>query len=156
MFKLRTMRLGADKEKDKYLNLNEADGPVFKIKDDPRFTKVGKIFAHTGIDELPQLINVLRGEMSLVGPRPLPVEEEKKIPPSWRETRRSVKPGIISSWAVGGAHRLRFNQWMELDIKDIRNKSLIYDAIIIVKGLRLLIANVSNIVFNHCRRLCSF
>jgi lipopolysaccharide/colanic/teichoic acid biosynthesis glycosyltransferase len=148
MFKLRTMRLGADEEKGKYLKFNEADGPVFKIKNDPRYTRLGKLLAYTGIDELPQIVNVLKGEMSLVGPRPLPVDEERKIALKWRIKRKSVKPGITSSWAIGGAHRLPFPQWMELDMQDINNKSSFYDAMIIVKTFRLLITNVFIALFN--------
>lgn len=156
MFKFRTMRLGADEEKSKYLNLNEADGPVFKIKDDPRFTKLGKILAYTGIDELPQLVNVLRGEMSLVGPRPLPVDEERRIPLQWRQKRSLVKPGITSSWAVSGTHRLSFPEWMELDMRDIRHKSAFYDAMIIFRTFRLFIINVFRLFFNLRHYLRAF
>ena len=148
MFKLRTMYPEAEKDREKIEHLNEADGPVFKIKNDPRYTKLGKVLAYTGFNELPQFINVLRGEMAVVGPRPLPVEEENKIPLKWRQTRRTVKPGITSSWAVSGSHRLSFPQWMELDMKDIRNKSVFYDAMIIVKTFRLLIVNVSRTIFS--------
>lgn len=148
MFKFRTMRLGAEEEKIRYLNLNEADGPVFKIKDDPRFTKFGKILAYTGIDELPQLINIIRGEMSLVGPRPLPVDEEREIPSQWRQKRNSVKPGITSSWAINGTHSLSFSEWMELDMQDICNKSIFYDAMIIFKTFWLLLINVFRLIFD--------
>lgn len=90
MYKFRTMYPGAERDRKKYQRLNEADGPVFKIKDDPRFTKLGKCLAGTGLDELPQIINVFKGEMSLVGPRPLPIDEETKIPAKWRLKRRTV------------------------------------------------------------------
>ena len=153
MFKFRTMRLGADKEKNKYLHLNEADGPVFKIRNDPRYTKLGKILAYTGFDELPQLINVLKGEMALVGPRPLPSEEESKIPLEWRQIRRSVKPGITSSWAVSGSHRLSFRQWMELDMKDIRRKGFWYDAGIILKTIWALTINIVRLGFTGLDKL---
>lgn len=156
MFKFRTMYPGAEKDRGKIERLNEADGPVFKIKNDPRYTKLGKILAYTGLDELPQLINVLMGEMAVVGPRPLPAEEERKISAQWKQTRRTVKPGITSSWAVSGSHRLSFPQWMELDMKDIRHKSFFYDAMIIVKTFRLLIINVSRIIFSFRHRLRVF
>jgi len=117
----------AEKLKKKYLHLNEANGPVFKIRDDPRYTRVGKFLSHTGLDELPQFINVVKGDMSLVGPRPLPVNEEGQIPVRWQKKRRLAKPGIACSWLLEGAHNLPFNQWMKLDLIDIKKSSLIYD-----------------------------
>ena len=141
MYKFRTMYPGAEHDQKKYLELNEADGPVFKIKNDPRFTKIGKWLARTGLDELPQIINVFKGEMSLVGPRPLPVGEEKKISKKWRLRRRSVKPGIISSWVINGGHRRSFREWMEYDIKDISNRNLLYDTVIVVKTILFFIKN---------------
>lgn len=147
MYKVRTMYPGADEDKSKYLDLNEADGPVFKIKNDPRYTKLGKVLADTGLDELPQLINVLRGEMAVVGPRPLPADEEKKIPLRWRQNRRTVKPGITSSWVVSGGHNLRFREWMELDMKDIRRKSFRYDAGIVLQTILAVVINVVNLAF---------
>jgi len=85
MWKFRTMKVGAEEEKEKLLALNEADGPVFKIRNDPRFTRVGRWLSRVGLDELPQLWNVVRGEMALVGPRPLPAEEARKVPKKyWR------------------------------------------------------------------------
>ena len=148
MFKFRTMYSGAEKDRENFRALNEADGPVFKIKNDPRFTRFGKWLAWSGLDELPQIINVLKGEMALVGPRPLPMEEEREISSQWKQARRAVKPGITSSWAVSGSHRLSFRQWMELDMKDISNKNVFYDAMIIVKTLRLLIINVFRTIFS--------
>ena len=116
MYKFRTMVEGAEELKKKYFNLNEASGPVFKIKEDPRFTKVGRILAHTGIDELPQLINVVKGEMVLVGPRPLPVDEANKVPKKYKK-RFLVLPGATSLWLVKGAHKLAFDEWMRLDLE---------------------------------------
>lgn len=142
MYKFRTMYPGAEDDQEKYRRLNEADGPVFKIRDDPRFTKLGRWLAKTGLDELPQIINFLKGEMSLAGPRPLPVNEEAKIPSKWRFKRRTVKPGLTSSWLVKGGHNLKFSEWMELDMKDIDNKNLWYDLKIIGKTISLLIKNL--------------
>jgi lipopolysaccharide/colanic/teichoic acid biosynthesis glycosyltransferase len=89
-YKFRNMVKEAKNLKKKYFHLNEADGPVFKIRDDPRYTRVGKFLSHTGLDELPQLINILKGEMSLVGPRPLPVDEEKQIPKKWQKRHQDA------------------------------------------------------------------
>jgi lipopolysaccharide/colanic/teichoic acid biosynthesis glycosyltransferase len=120
------MVMGAESQKLKVKRQNEVDGPVFKIYDDPRFTKVGKILSHTGLDELPQLVNILKGDMALVGPRPLPVEESKKIPRIY-ESRYRVLPGIISPWVVGGYHKVSFNKWMESDVQYVKNKNIFLD-----------------------------
>ena len=95
MYKFRTMVGNAEKAKRNYVSLNESVGPAFKIHNDPRFTPIGKILSHTGLDELPQLFNVLRGDMALIGPRPLPVSEAKKLKP-WMHARQQIRPGIIS------------------------------------------------------------
>lgn len=141
-YKFRNMVKNAEQLKKKYLHLNEANGPVFKIEDDPRYTKVGKFLSHTGLDELPQLFNILKGEMSLVGPRPLPVDEETKIPKKWQILRCQAKPGIACSWLLKGAHSLSFNQWMKLDSEDIQRSSLGYDLVIFIQvvllGLKLI------------------
>lgn len=121
IYKFRTMYIGADKDKKKYLHLNEGIYPAFKIHNDPRFTKFGKIISKTGLDELPQIINIFRGEMNLIGPRPLPVEEFNNLPKNWQRLRNRVKPGIISSWPIEGSHNLTKEQWYQLDKKDINN-----------------------------------
>lgn len=126
IYKFRTMKKDAEKRKKQYLHLNEADGPVFKIKDDPRYMNSGKILSRFGLDELPQLINIAKGDMAFVGPRPLPVDEAKKVPQKYRK-RFSVLPGITSLWVVNGAHALSFDQWMELDIWYIKHKSVLLD-----------------------------
>lgn len=148
LYKFRTMRAGAEGEQEKLQKLNEADGPVFKIRDDPRFTKIGRWLARTGLDELPQIVNVIMGEMALVGPRPLPVDEEAKISPKWRLKRRTIKPGITSSWVVNGGHNLKFREWMELDMKDIENKNFIYDFVILVKTLGIVIRNAAHFIYS--------
>ena len=141
LIKFRTMRLGAEREQRHLQFVNEADGPVFKIFNDPRYTKFGKILARTGFDELPQLINVLRGEMSLVGPRPLPVYEAKKLSKS-QKVRELVKPGITSSWIVSGAHNLKFREWMELDRKYVENASFTEDVSILFKTVKMVFSLV--------------
>ena len=132
LVKFRTMMVGAQVLQSKYKHLNEVDGPVFKIRDDPRYTKFGKLLARTGLDELPQLINVIKGEMSLVEPRPLPVNEAKKLTKA-QKIRELVKPGITSSWVISGAHDLKFNEWMRLDKVYVENASLSKDLEILFK-----------------------
>jgi lipopolysaccharide/colanic/teichoic acid biosynthesis glycosyltransferase len=132
IWKFRTMKKGAAEEQKKYLSLNEADGPVFKIRHDPRFTKFGKWLSWSGLDELPQLINVIRGEMVLVGPRPLPVSEAKAVPNKY-SSRFRVLPGITSPWVIQGAHALTFKQWMESDLEYATKKSVRGDLSIIMQ-----------------------
>ncbi len=141
MYKIRTMVDNAESLKSKVYDLNEADGPVFKIRDDPRHTKIGRILARTALDELPQLINLIKGEMSFVGPRPLPVDEAKKIPQRY-QARFQVLPGMTSSWIVAGAHRLKFNEWMKLDLEYVKNQSFWGDLKILGKTLLLILNSV--------------
>jgi len=139
LYKFRTMVKNAQELKKKYQKFNEANGPVFKIKDDPRLTNFGKKQVRSGLDELPQLINVLKGEMSLVGPRPLPIEEAIKIKKKYRKTRESVKPGLVSSWVACGTNHSSFQRWMELDMRDIKNSSLFWDSKVILESLKILL-----------------
>ena len=107
-------------------------GPMFKIKDDPRITKVGKFIRKTSIDELAQLVNVLKGDMSLVGPRPsLPKEVEQFE--DWMLERLEVKPGLTCYWQVMGRNNIEFEEWMELDVKYVRERSLWLDIKLIFK-----------------------
>lgn len=142
IYKIRTMVDNAESIKPKIKSLNEVDGPVFKIYNDPRFTKVGKFLSHAGLDELPQLINIIKGEMDFVGPRPLPIEEAVKIPKKY-EKRFSVLPGITSPWVLQGAHKLSFDQWMESDLDYIKNKSFWYDLVILGKSVFLILKLIS-------------
>jgi lipopolysaccharide/colanic/teichoic acid biosynthesis glycosyltransferase len=122
MLKFRTMRLGADDEKQALRQHSEQDGPAFKIKDDPRLTTVGRFLRATSIDELPQLWNVLRGEMSLVGPRPLPCDESARCR-RWQRRRLEVTPGLTCIWQVSGRNLLPFEEWMRMDLRYVDGRS---------------------------------
>ena len=113
-------------------HLNEQTGPVFKIKDDPRITKVGKFIRKTSIDELPQLFNILKGEMSLVGPRP-PIPREVAQYNAYQLQRLAVKPGLTCYWQVGGRNSIDFDGWVELDLKYIQERSTWVDIKLIFK-----------------------
>ena len=139
LYKFRTMVVGAEERKRGLMADNEADGPVFKIYNDPRYTKFGKELAHTGLDELPQIVNVLKGEMSLVGPRPLPVSEAKKVPKKY-QLRFSVLPGITSSWIVRRSHKMSFNNWMKLDLRYREDFSITEDINILLSTWKLMIS----------------
>ena len=114
------------------LSLNEQDGPAFKIKNDPRVNRLGRILRATSIDELPQLINVLRGEMSLVGPRPLPCAEMMACR-GWLRRRLDVTPGLTCFWQVQGRSKVSFADWVRMDVKYIRSRSLATDAKLLLK-----------------------
>lgn len=138
IYKIRTMVVDAESLKSKIYHLNEADGPVFKIQNDPRYTKFGYFLAHNGLDETPQLINIVKGEMAFIGPRPLPIEEAKKVQKKY-EQRFSVLPGISSLWVVEGTDHTDFDRWMKLDLEYVKNKGLWYDIKIAIKTIWLLI-----------------
>jgi len=138
IIKFRTMISGADKFQKKYKDLNESDGPVFKIRNDPRFTTFGKILSNTGLDELPQFINVLKGDMSIVGPRPLPVEEAGKLSIT-QKIRESINPGITSNWVVQGSHKMKFNEWMKLECEYVRSASFFSDISIMLQTVLLIV-----------------
>lgn len=127
IFKFRTMVPNAEKMMAQLEAQNEASGPVFKIKTDPRITPIGKILRRTSIDELPQLLNVLKGDMSLVGPRPLPVRDYEGFSEDWQRRRFSVRPGITCLWQVSGRSSLPFEQWMKLDLQYMDEWSLWLD-----------------------------
>ena len=132
MYKFRSMVSNAEDLKDLLVDQNEASGPVFKIKHDPRVTKVGRFIRKTSIDELPQLLNVLKGEMSLVGPRP-PLPEEVEKYTSYERQRLSVIPGLTCYWQVSGRSKLSFEQWVELDLKYIEERNFYIDIKLIFK-----------------------
>jgi exopolysaccharide biosynthesis polyprenyl glycosylphosphotransferase len=133
--KFRSMRVDAEKYRNELEALNEMDGPVFKIKNDPRTTLLGRLLRKTSIDELPQLFNVFRGQMSLVGPRPLPVYEVAQFE-RWQRRRLSMKPGLTCLWQVGGRSTITdFDDWMKLDLKYIDDWSLGLDLKILLKTI---------------------
>jgi len=137
MYKFRSMVSNAEDLRESLLQYNEVSGPVFKIRKDPRVTKVGKFLRKTSLDEFPQLINVLRGEMSLVGPRPpLPIEVEKYT--SYEEQRLSVVPGLTCYWQVSGRSNMDFHEWVDLDLKYIRERSTLVDIKLICKTVLVL------------------
>ncbi|HPF03940.1 MAG TPA: exopolysaccharide biosynthesis polyprenyl glycosylphosphotransferase [Bacteroidales bacterium] len=136
LYKFRTMIRGADELRDELGNLNEADGPVFKMRNDPRITKFGRFLRRSGLDELPQLVNVFKGEMSLIGPRP-PLPEETKRYKKWQIRRLSVKPGLSCFWQIKpDRNAILFEKWMEMDLAYIDNWSLRLDFIILLKTIK--------------------
>ena len=135
LYKFRTMIDGADKLQDELEALNEVSGPVFKMKNDPRVTKVGKLLRKISIDELPQVFNVLKGDMSLVGPRPLPVRDYNGFDQDLHRRRFSIRPGITCLWQVNGRSSVPFENWMQMDMQYIDNWSLWMDLKIMVKTI---------------------
>lgn len=137
MYKFRSMVVNAEELKENLEEQNEMSGPMFKIKDDPRITKVGKFIRKTSIDELPQLWNILKGDMSLVGPRPsLPKEVEQFD--NWMFKRLSVRPGLTCYWQVSGRNNIDFEDWMKLDIKYVEERNLWIDIKLIFKTVFVL------------------
>ena len=142
MYKFRSMVSNAEELKDKLMEQNEMSGPMFKMKHDPRITKVGKLIRKTSIDELPQLINILKGEMSLVGPRPSLPKEVAKFEP-WMLERLEVKPGLTCYWQVMGRNDIDFEDWMKLDIKYVHDRNLWLDMKLIFKTFFVLFGDES-------------
>jgi lipopolysaccharide/colanic/teichoic acid biosynthesis glycosyltransferase len=124
---------GAEEAQDMLMHLNITDGPTYKTPDDPRLTRFGRFLRQTSIDELPQLFNVLRGEMSLVGPRPLAVLENRYT--GHQHLRLSVKPGLTCIWQVSGRSKIGFNRWMEMDLEYVGSRSLVYDLKLVFKTI---------------------
>jgi exopolysaccharide biosynthesis polyprenyl glycosylphosphotransferase len=135
MIKFRTMCVDAEARLQEIEHLNEKSGPIFKISNDPRTTRVGKWLRKMSIDELPQLINVLLGDMSIVGPRPLSVRDAVRMELAWQKRRFSVKPGLTCLWQVSGRSNLSFEQWMQLDLEYIDRWSLGLDGLILLRTI---------------------
>ena len=134
LFKFRSMRADAETMRGGLEPLNEMDGPVFKIRNDPRLTPLGRFMRRFSLDELPQLVNILKGEMSFVGPRPpLPEEVERYEP--WQRRRLRMQPGLTCLWALAGRNQLNFERWMELDLEYIDNWSPALDWKILLKTI---------------------
>ena len=142
MYKFRSMVVNAEELKKALENQNEMSGPMFKMKKDPRITRVGRFIRKTSIDELPQLVNVIKGDMSLVGPRPsLPKEVEQFEP--WMKERLTVQPGITCFWQVMGRNSIPFEEWMKLDVKYVRERDYCLDIRLIFKTFFVLFGDDS-------------
>ena len=141
LYKFRTMVTNAEQLKHELAAMNEMNGPVFKVSNDPRVTPIGKFLRKYSLDELPQLFNVLRGEMSLVGPRPLPVDEVKRFNDLAHRRRLSVKPGLTCLWQISGRNNVSdFKEWVRLDLEYIDNWSLWLDLKILWRTLPAVLA----------------
>jgi len=138
-FKFRSMHQGAENVIASLRPLSGVDGPVFKLKEDPRITGTGRFLRRSSLDELPQLLNVLKGDMSVVGPRPnLPSEVSQYLP--WQKRRLDVTPGITCYWQIAGRSHIGFQEWMRLDLEYIRSRSLVTDIKIMLKTIPAVIA----------------
>jgi len=135
LYKFRTMVQDAEKMQKELEEFNEADGPVFKIKNDPRITREGRFLRNTSIDEFPQLLNVLKGDMSLVGPRPLPVRDYEGFDQRWFNRRFSVRPGMTCIWQIDGRSDISFDKWIQLDLRYIDTWSLPLDFQILLRTI---------------------
>ena len=141
MYKFRSMVVDAESLQKALLAQSEQDGPAFKMRNDPRITGIGHFIRKTSIDELPQLWNVLRGDMSLVGPRPLPCHESDACTP-WQRRRLDVTPGLTCIWQVYGRSRVTFAEWMRMDLIYGRSRGLLHD-------LKLLIKTIPAVLFRR-------
>ncbi len=137
MYKFRSMVENAEDILRELKSKNEMSGPMFKIKHDPRVTRIGRFIRKTSLDELPQLINVLKGDMSLVGPRPNLPREVKQFD-KWMLDKLVVRPGLTCFWQVMGRNSIGFIEWMKLDIKYVEERNLIWDIVLIIKTFRVL------------------
>jgi len=138
-YKFRSMFADADERKKEVEALNEQDGPVFKVRSDPRVTSVGRFLRRSSLDEIPQIFNVVKGQMSIVGPRPpLPSEVLRYQP--WHRKRLEVTPGITCLWQISGRSHVSFNEWMRLDMEYIKQRSLRTDLLILLKTIPAVIA----------------
>lgn len=138
-YKFRSMYAGADQRRDELSGLNEQAGPIFKMRDDPRITTVGRFLRRSSLDEIPQILNVLKGDMSIVGPRPaLPAEVARYEP--WQLRRLDAKPGLTCLWQISGRSHIGFDEWMRLDLEYLRTRSLRTDLVILAKTIPAVMA----------------
>jgi exopolysaccharide biosynthesis polyprenyl glycosylphosphotransferase len=135
LYKFRTMVPDAEQMQSELEGQNEMDGPVFKIRDDPRVTNVGRWLRRWSIDELPQLFNVIKGDMSLVGPRPLPLRDYDGFSEDWQRRRFSILPGITCTWQVNGRNEISFEDWIRMDMEYIDNWKLSNDIKILLRTI---------------------
>jgi lipopolysaccharide/colanic/teichoic acid biosynthesis glycosyltransferase len=136
MWKFRTMQADAENRREELASRNVMKGPVFKVEDDPRVTTFGKWLRRTSVDEFPQLLNVLKGEMSLVGPRPLPLYEVEKFERAAHRRRLSMKPGLTCLWQIRGRNKVTdFHDWVRMDLEYIDNWSVFLDLYIILRTI---------------------
>ena len=140
MYKFRSMVINAEDLLKELKSKNEMSGPMFKIKHDPRVTKIGKFIRKTSLDELPQLINVLKGDMSLVGPRPNLPNEVKQFD-KWMLDKLVVRPGLTCFWQIMGRNTIGFVEWMKLDIEYIEKRSLKLDIFLIIKTIKVFLGD---------------
>jgi len=134
IYKIRTMKIGSEAKQKSLSKANIAPIPMFKVEDDPRFISLGKIISKLGIDELPQLLNILKGEMSFVGPRPLPVYEAVKLSSSWN-FRYEARPGLISFWALSPKRYESLSKWKELEKNTLRINSVKEEVALVFKAI---------------------
>jgi lipopolysaccharide/colanic/teichoic acid biosynthesis glycosyltransferase len=134
IFKFRTMCVDAEAKKQALRALSEQDGPAFKLKHDPRVTAIGKLLRKTSLDELPQFWNVLKGDMSLVGPRPLPVDEQNGCD-QWQRNRLDVTPGLTCIWQIKGRSQVSFADWVRMDVHYLRRRTLLHDLKILLQTI---------------------
>lgn len=139
LYKFRSMCVDADEKLKDLQELNERDGPVFKIKNDPRVTKVGKFIRKTCIDELPQLVNIIKGDMSIVGPRP-PLPNEVEQYNSYQKQRLLVVPGLTCYWQIQKGEETTFDEWVELDLKYIKERSILLDFRLILLTFKVILS----------------
>lgn len=139
ILKFRSMRSDAHARRGDLEHLSDMDGPVFKMREDPRITRLGRFLRRSSLDEMPQLLNVLRGDMSLVGPRPLPLEEAQRLPARY-QARHAVRPGLTGLWQVSGRNELPFHRMMDLDLAYVRQRSLRLDLAILLRTLPALLS----------------
>lgn len=140
MLKFRSMIWNAEMMLMDLKDMNEQKGPVFKIRNDPRITRVGKFLRRTSIDELPQLFNILKGDMSFVGPRP-PIPAEAQKYSDYERQKMTVKPGLTCYWQIMGRNSIEFQEWIELDIKYIRDRSLWLDITLVLKTFKVFLGD---------------